>query len=333
MEIRRKRSRAGRMNGWTLVEFILVLATVALCLQLLLPALGAAREAARRIHCGRHLQQLGLAANMHHDLLNAYPSGGWHFDWIGEPERGTGPDQPGAWPYNLLNYLEATAMRDLGRNETGLHRARLLQQRTQTPIDIFHCPTRREAKAYPYGWNRRPRSQDGSIPFDLTLAAKTDYAANAGDQPETEHPWNWTGPQSLADGDRADFSWPERKRYTGVIFGRSRVRQTQIKDGLNQTYLFAEKYLDASQYRSGKDWGDNESLYSGFNNDNCRSASTPPHRDTPELDLRNSFGSAHATVWQAVMVDGSLRVLQFDIDPTIHRQMGSRAESYAIQDP
>jgi len=312
-------------RGWTAVEALFVLSLMSLLLQLLLPALTAARESARRLVCTRQLQRLGAAALAHHDTHQTFPSGGWHFDWIGEPERGTGADQPGAWTFNLLPYLDAAELRDAGRNQSGHARSEAFARRCAAPdAPAFTCPSRRIAAAYPYRWNRRPRTQDGRLAFDLHVGLKTDYAANAGDSGATEFSYRWPGPETLAAGDHPDFAWPDPREFTGVIFGRSQIRLRHLRDGASQTYLFGENYLDARHYTTGDDWGDNECLFAGFNNDNCRSTRLPPHRDQPGLDLRNSFGSAHPNGWNATMADGSVRTIDFHVAPSIHRQQGNR---------
>ena len=111
-----------------------------------------------------------------------------------------------------------------------------------------------------------------------------------------------------------------------MIYGRSKTRPSRILDGLSQTYLIGEKFVDASRYLSGDDWGDNENLYAGFNNDNCRSSATPARTDQPKKEFKTSFGSAHANVWQAVFCDGSVRAMSFDIDPELHRRNGNRRD-------
>jgi hypothetical protein len=306
---------------------LVVVGLMALLLQLLLPAVQAAREAARRHQCAAHLRQLGLAATLHHDALGYFPSGGWHYTWIGEPERGSGPDQPGGWPFALLAYLEHSQLRDAGRGQAGDDRSRALAARCQTALPEFHCPSRREARVYPQRWNRLPFTRDGQFTQPLDWVAKTDYAANVGTSADTEFRPSWPGPRTLAEGDDPEFVWPDLAKFNGVVFGRSRTRHKHVRDGLAKTYLIAEKYVDASHYETGEDWGDNENLFTGFNNDNCRSALSGPQRDRAGADYRNSFGSAHTSVWQAVFCDGSLRILRFDLDRELHRQLARRADN------
>src|SRR5262245_55228765 len=97
MTLRRKVSR----RGFTLVELLVVIAIIGILVALLLPAIQAAREAARRSECMNHLKQMGIAIQSHHDLKKQFPSG-----------RNGRNQNAVAWSFFLLPQLEEQAIYD-----------------------------------------------------------------------------------------------------------------------------------------------------------------------------------------------------------------------------
>lgn len=231
---------AGR-RGFTLVELLVVIAIIGVLISLLLPAVQAAREAARRVQCANHLKQLATAFLMHHDTHGFYPSGGWHTTWIGDPQRGYGPDQPGGWVFNILPYMEQEQVRNMAATAPASARKQILGEMLAVPIPSLYCPSRRPAIP------NAPRSDLASVLINATLPAsrvvgKTDYAACVGNASQVDYV---TYPASEAQV--AGFPW-EPYPLNGICFQRSDIRQRDVTDGTANTYMTGEKYLTPYAY-------------------------------------------------------------------------------------
>jgi prepilin-type N-terminal cleavage/methylation domain-containing protein len=106
-------------RGFTLVELLVVIAIIGILVALLLPAVQAAREAARSAHCKNNLKQLALAVQTHQDVKGRFPmywgrerQSGDHADgvtWERPDKIANGDDIYGTWFVHLLPFLEQTA--------------------------------------------------------------------------------------------------------------------------------------------------------------------------------------------------------------------------------
>ncbi len=325
----------------TLVEVLIVVAVIGLLIQMLLPAVLAAREAARRANCENNLRQIGLAAQVHVQSHRQFPSGGWGYRWVGDPDRGFRRRQPGSWQYNLLPFLEEGPLRDVGQGLDESEKERALVRLVETPVPLFACPSRRPADPMPFVSTVGFANVEG-----VRRAGRSDYAANMGSLPPTDQ----AGPESLAEGDAWTFGDDEGEdvdgkskepfwtssRHNGVVFQRSMVAPKHIKRGLSKTYFAGEKYLQVPNYRSGLSWGDDQCLYTGHDKDNIRSTYFlhGPRRDGSERELHTdsdtewayywNFGSAHPGSLSMVMCDSSVKRVSYDVDPTVHQAQGNR---------
>src|SRR5687767_12996617 len=100
-----KSTRPVRQRGFTLIELLVVIAIIGVLTALLLPAVQAAREAARRTQCSNHVKQLGLAAHHHHDTFQHLPPGIGYY-----PINTNGVF--GTYFFHLLPFIEQGALFD-----------------------------------------------------------------------------------------------------------------------------------------------------------------------------------------------------------------------------
>ena len=113
----------GPYTVFTLVELLVVIAIIGVLVALLLPAVQAARESARRSQCKNNMKQIGLAALLHEDTHGFFPSGGWSSHWSADSNRGFGKNQPGSWFFGVLPYLEQGNLSALGKGHDYLTQA------------------------------------------------------------------------------------------------------------------------------------------------------------------------------------------------------------------
>ena len=154
-------------RGFTLVELLVVIAIIGILIALLLPAVQAAREAARRSQCTNNMKQLGLALHNYHDTHNVFPPGGLEYGWSA---ASTNYEPAGKLIKNLnglvllLPFLEQTPLYDrYDFRQAASHAGTSGQTQSNiissaypvagdavtsgnaavisTPIAVFHCPS------------------------------------------------------------------------------------------------------------------------------------------------------------------------------------------------
>ena len=339
-EIRNQKSA-----GFTLVELLVVITIIGILISLLLPAVQAARETARRMQCANNLKQLALACLNHEQAQGFLPTGGWGEDWIGNPDWGFDGKQSGGWGFNVLPYLEQQALHDLAVGKTASttpSRMDAASQMMSTPVAAMNCPSRRTSTAYDttdtFPCCRQPKCADNMLATSTLKEGRGDYAMNEGSIFYSPTPCGsaygiGVGPVTSTDYDQWIATCVNVAReYDGVIVPGKVVVMANILDGASNTYLLGEKYVSPDNYTTGMDYGDNESIYHGEMANCARwgGPNYPPMQDRAGLWQLASFGSAHSGSFNMVFCDGSVHQINYSIDLETHRRLASRSDGEAI---
>lgn len=273
----------------------------------------------------------------------ALPSGGWGWNWMGDPDGGIGKDQPGSWVYSILPYLEQTAAKSIAQGLTDAQKRVELTKLAQTAVPVMNCPSRRgvggtngNGVVYPMYYADSYRNMN--LP---KVVVRGDYGAcfngrkyyppfDGLSQPATlvqgKTTFNWTGVEKAFDNTLKRYV----DRFDGAVNVHNPIELRQITDGTSNTYLLGEKFLESNHYEDGIPSYDDQSYYIGFDRDTNLSSYFPPYRDAPIGEQVFSFGSAHPSAFNMVYCDGSVHTIAYEIDLDVHKSLGSRNGSETI---
>jgi prepilin-type processing-associated H-X9-DG protein len=119
------------------------------------------------------------------------------------------------------------------------------------------------------------------------------------------------------------------------------VSVSDIEDGTSKTLLVGEKWVASDVYGGGL-WGDNYGWYTGHAWDTIRFSNQRPRQDNPVNNPVNNgqvvcggcdfFGSAHTGGFNASMADGSVRLINYDIDHGAFKAMTNRKDGLVVDD-
>jgi prepilin-type N-terminal cleavage/methylation domain-containing protein/prepilin-type processing-associated H-X9-DG protein len=294
-----------RVRGFTLIELLVVIAIIGVLIALLLPAVQAAREAARRAQCTNNLKQLGIAAHNYLDKWQALPAG---YDWspLSGALAGFVGTGHGLFP-PLAPEIEQTGLFNSWNMEWNIfYPANLTVHRIG--ISTLWCPSdgtinRIQDIGVDFGWE--PIS-----PPERGLMAYSSYGGVGG--PWTNNTRAHTSPHPTYGEVKANS--------LGLFSAASDTRLAEISDGTSNTMMFGEH---AHSLLST----DNQSFWhwwtSGNWGDTLMTTMYPlnPHKKTADTFAGNnasvfilSFSSRHPGGANFCFADGSVRFLKDSID-------------------
>lgn len=337
----RLRLIAGR--GFTLVELLVVIAIIGILVALLLPAIQAAREAARRAQCTNNLKNMGLACHNHMSAKKVFPFGA---------ELVTvaccAGDVYSGWTREIMPYAEDDALKNLYNSEKYSVTQPQAQQFRETKIPLYTCPS-----DYPMELIAPAAGSANGVLF-MTGS----YKANAGRTDgfttfylyEDMPPPN--GPTTALAGSPLTKNWrgpihaqmrPVNKGGTPIPANTYELRRESMKDitdGGSKTILIGESTNIFGPRRTfwaytfgtmvmGQTINQDRALTGDYNRCNLAGESGTYNQPNTSKSERVCKGGAwhsrHPNGMNAALCDGAVTFLSFDIDLNIFAAMGSIA--------
>ena len=319
-------------RGFTLVELLVVIAIIGVLVALLLPAIQAAREAARRSSCANNLKNLALAVLNHHDVQGHFPVSHGAFSQIEAPV----PQSGVGWIVETLPQLEQGPLQERfkqGGAYEGQFRANLAANRSvpnlgifstkngiscpdlmKTQIEVLRCPSDPSEKLRNDMWQWQPPALDMYVfatnykgVLDDTFLDEMGVGrfGNEGTPFESGN-YDEKTPAPIGPRDcHADY------RCRGIFFRQSFQRPVKIAhvtDGTSHTFMIGEDLPDynhhSAAYYANGDWC---SCNIPLNNELSKEPTT---LDLSEWGNQQGFRSFHPGGAQFALVDGSVQFIQ-----------------------
>ncbi len=294
-----------RRSAMTLIELLVVIAIIGALIALLLPAIQASREAARRMSCQSNLRQLALGVVGFEGTQRRYPPGSFK-----EADYDQGPDGDAwSWIAHILPYTEENNTYEEG----GIPRKTLEESGVaDRQIALFLCPSDDYS-------HRGPRTDAGNFDTSELPLGQTNYKGVSGA--------NWGADESLGLEDIGS-DWPNQGIYgswDGHAFGdgilwrsdiRTRLNSSRVYDGLSRTFLIGEDLPERNIWCA---WPYANTAYG--------TCAIPPnyiHDDPTFWPNTHSFRSAHPGGLNFAFADGSVRFIDEGISLDLYRALATR---------
>jgi prepilin-type N-terminal cleavage/methylation domain-containing protein/prepilin-type processing-associated H-X9-DG protein len=337
--------------AFTLVELLVVIAIIGILIALLLPAVQAAREAARRSECTNNLKQIGLAVHNHHDVHKFFPTLGrsWHFypSFNGRSDESAGapevaPQQSAGWMYQILPYMEQTAVHEGAGATVNLQKSIAAFSKA---IPAYFCPSRREPIAGPpqnppfrYYREENVGQAGGGTPVgknDYAACCETNnsnrddllvaYGGNGGAVNNDFPNMGWRGVGIFW---QTEWYWPSNVTRRRPMVGTF----ADYRDGSSNTLIVSEK-----RYRlrdvGGNPGYDNEGYVSGVDWDVIRRHTLKPIKDATNSGPDPRFGSSHPGGINALFGDGAVHLVPYTVDMINFARLCHRLDGATAQVP
>jgi prepilin-type N-terminal cleavage/methylation domain-containing protein len=325
-----------RKLAFTLVELLVVITIIGILISLLLPAVQAAREAARRLQCGNNLKQLGVALHGYHEAHGCFPPAGVAYGWCGNPQYGDKTVHNASGLMMLLPYVEQMSLYNS-------------YDQKQCACSLMAGPPWGGASS---GTLSGDPVSSGNAKIVSTRLAVFSCPSDTGEPYLDDSPYYGIKPGSGFRGAKTNYDvsadivgysecnyWSRANVGTRRMFGEnSKCRMADVRDGASSTIAMAETLYNvyngqcsAWGYRAWVMVGIDVGL-GGINNwTNIYGTYVEPIPG--RLATWASAGSLHPGGAHVMVADGSVHFLNEDTDSVILEQLSAIADGKAVAIP
>jgi len=317
--------RRAPSRGFTLVELLVVIAIIGILVALLLPAVQAAREAARRMSCGNNLKQMGLACQNYHDIHGKFPSNGVN-DWT---------NATGSVFVKMLPFIEQGPLWDLipqGPNTGNIEGARDASGKYLAwySIPAYNCPSANYSK---YIGTPQQSQALGNYGFS---EGNEYFPSNGGCTLPNAGP---QGQGNLFGTGASGHGNDNNGAIISGIFARNAwsASLAEVTDGTSTTIIIGEVLPQKSDHWGGGWFNSNSFTWTATTgpinypingyNEKPVVASPGPCNQPYNWTTSNAFRSRHPGGAQFVFCDGSVHFLSQTIDYRNYQRLGCRRDN------